>query len=130
MTKVRESVPFLNSLYDHKDYNNCDNGFSILMKNFPEPIGLQTNTSLEDSNKSEISCWERDVLNLKKDRAKIAKNLIFRTALLLLFNNCESKCLQIPKMSLFKRGIQKMMFYRHSVFQFKNLVQIRYISIG
>ena len=99
MTKVRESVPFLNSLYDHKDYKNCDNGFSILMKNFPEPIGLQTNTSLEDSNKSEISCWERDVLNLKKDRAKIAKNL------LLLFNNCEGKCLQIPKMSLFKRAI-------------------------
>ena len=77
------------------------------MKNFPEPIGLQTNTSLEDSNKSEISCWERDVLNIKKDRAKIAKNLIFRTTLLLLFNNCEGKCLQIPKMSLFKRGIQK-----------------------
>ena len=47
------------------------------MKNFPEPIGLQTNTSLEDSSKSQISNWERDVLNLKKDAAKIAKNLIF-----------------------------------------------------
>ena len=34
------------------------NSFSIIM-NFPEPIGLQTNTSLEDGNKSEISNWER-----------------------------------------------------------------------
>ena len=36
------------------------------MKNLPEPTGLQTNTSLEDGKKSEISNWERDVLNLKK----------------------------------------------------------------
>ena len=54
MTKVRESVHFLNLLYDHKDYANFDNAFSIIMKNFPEPILLQTNTSLEDGNKSEI----------------------------------------------------------------------------
>ena len=92
ITKVRESVYFLNLLYDHKDYANFDNAFSIIMKNFPEPIGLQTNTSLEDGNKSEISNWERDVLNLKKDGAKIVKNLIFRTTLLILFNNCEGKC--------------------------------------
>ena len=77
MTKVCESVHFLNLLYDHKDYANFDNAFSIIMKNFPEPIGLQTNTSLEDGNKSEISNWERDVLNLKKDGAKIVKNLDF-----------------------------------------------------
>ena len=77
------------------------------MKNFPEPIGLQTNTSLKDGNKSDISNWERDVLNLKKDEAKIVKNLIFRTTLLILFNNCEGKCPQIPKMSLFKTGIRK-----------------------
>ena len=66
------------------------------MKNFPEPIGLQTNTSLEDGNKSEISDWEMDLLSLKKDRAKIVKNLIFRTTLLIRFNNCEGKCPQIP----------------------------------
>ena len=107
MTKVRESVHFLNLLYDHKDYANFDNAFSIIMKNFPEPIGLQTNTSLEDGNKSEISNWEMDLLSLKKDGAKIVKNLIFRTTLLILFNNCEGKCPQIPKMSLFKRGIRK-----------------------
>ena len=107
MTKVCESVHFLNLLYDHKDHENFDNAFSIIMKNFPEPIGLQTNTSLEDGNKSEISNWERDVLNLRKDRAKIVKNLIFRTTLLILFNNCEGKCPQIPKMSLFKKVIQK-----------------------
>ena len=47
------------------------------MKNFPEPIGLQTNTSLKDGNKSDISNWERDVLNLKKDAAKIVKKLDF-----------------------------------------------------
>ena len=76
MTKVRESVHFLNLLYDHKDYANFDNAFSIIMKNFPEPIGLQTNTSLEDGNKSEISNWEMDLLSLKKDGAKIVKNLI------------------------------------------------------
>ena len=77
------------------------------MKNFPDLIGFQTNTSLEDGNKSEISNWERDVLNLKKDGAKIVKNLIFRITLLILFNNCEGKLPQIPKMNLFKRGIRK-----------------------
>ena len=48
MTKNRGSVHFLNLLYDHKDYTSFDNAFSIIMKNFPEPIGLQTNTSVED----------------------------------------------------------------------------------
>ena len=100
-------VHFLNLLYDHKDYANFDNAFSVVMKNFPEPIGLQTNTSFEDGSKSDISNWERDVLNLKEDTAKIVKNLIFRTMLLILFNNCEGKCPQIPKMSLFKREIRK-----------------------
>ena len=106
MTKVCESVHFLNLLYDHKDYANFDNAFSIIMKNFPEPIELQTNTSLEDGNKSEISNWEMDLLSFKNDGAKIVKNLIFRTTLLILFNNCEGKCPQIPKMSLFKKGIR------------------------
>ena len=73
MTKVCESVHFLNLLYDHKDYANFDNAFSIIMKNFPEPIGLQINASLEGSNKSEISNWESYVLNLKKDGAKMVK---------------------------------------------------------
>ena len=104
MTKNRESVQFLNLLYD---YTSFDNAFSIIMKNFSEPIGFQTNISLEDGNKSEISNWEMDLLSLKKDGAKIVKNLIFRTTLLILFNNCEGKCPQIPKMSLFKRGIRK-----------------------
>ena len=106
MTKVRESVRFLNLLYDHKDYANFDNAFSIITKNFPEPIELESNSSLQDGNKSEISNWEKDVLNLKKDGAKIVKNLICQTTLLILFNNCEGKCPQIPKMSLFKRGIR------------------------
>ena len=107
MTKVRESVHFLKLLCDHKDYANFDNAFSIIMKNFPELIGLQTNTSLKEGNKTEIFNWKRDVLNLKKDGGKIVKNLIFRTTLLILFNNCEGKCPQIPNMSLFKRGIRK-----------------------
>ena len=107
MTKVRESVHFLNLLYDQKDYPNFDNTCLITIKNFPETIGLQTNALLEDGNKSEISTWERDVLNVKKDGGKIVKNLIFRIALLMLFNNCEGKCPQNPKMSLFKRGIRK-----------------------
>ena len=93
-------------LYDHKDYAKFGNAFSLIMKNFPEPIGLQANTSLEDGNKSEISNWETDVLNLKKDGANIVKSLIFRTTLLILFNNCEGKCPQIPKMNLFKKGIR------------------------
>ena len=43
-------VKVCNLLYDHKDYGNFDSAFSIIMKNFQEPIGLQTNTSLEDGN--------------------------------------------------------------------------------
>ena len=97
---------FLNFLYDHKDYANFDNAFSIVMKNFPEPIRLETNSSLQDDNKSENSDWERNVLNLKKDEEKIAKNLFFRTTLPILFNKCEDKRLQISKMSLFKSGIR------------------------
>ena len=77
MTKVCESVHFLNLLYDHKDYANFDNAFSIIMKNFPEQIGLETNSSLQNANKCEISNWGTDVLNLKKDGAKVVKNLIF-----------------------------------------------------
>ena len=41
------------------------------MKNFPEPIILETNSSLQDGNKSENSDWERDVLNLKKMGQKL-----------------------------------------------------------
>ena len=47
------------------------------MKNFPEPVGLQTNTSLEDGNKSEISNWEMDLLSLKKRWDKNRKKLDF-----------------------------------------------------
>ena len=101
MTKVHESVHVLNLLYDHKDYANFDNAVSIIMTYFPEPIGLQTNSSLEDGNESEISNWERDVLNLRKDRAKIIKNLIFQTTLLILFNNCEGGC---PKIFVYLKG--------------------------
>ena len=71
---------------------------------FPKPIGLESNSLLQDGNKSENSHWERDVLNLKKDGAKILKNLFFRTTLLTRFNNWEYP--QIPKMRLFKRGIR------------------------
>ena len=77
------------------------------MKIFPESVRLQTNTSLKDGNKTEISNWEMDLLSLKKDGAKVVNILIFRTTLLILFNNCEGKCPQIPKMSLFKRRIRK-----------------------
>ena len=47
------------------------------MKNFPEPIRLETNSSLKDGNKSENFDWERDVLYLKNDGAKIVKKLVF-----------------------------------------------------
>ena len=77
MTKVRESENVLYFLYNHKDYANFDNAFSKIKKNFPEPIGFETNSSLQDCNKSENSDWERDVLNLEKDEAKIVKNLFF-----------------------------------------------------
>ena len=75
------------------------------MKNFPESVGLETNSSLQDGSKSENSDWERDVFNLKKDVGKIVKSLIFRITLPMLLNNCKGKCPQIPKMSLFKKGI-------------------------
>ena len=77
MTKVGASVHFLNFLYDHKDYPIFDNTFSIIMNSFPETIGLETNSSLQDGNKPENSDCERVALNLKKDRAEIAKNLSF-----------------------------------------------------
>ena len=54
------------------------------MKNFPEPIELETNSSLQEGNKSENTDWERDVLNLKKDGAKILRNLFFRATLFIL----------------------------------------------
>ena len=47
MTKVHESVHFLNFLNDHKDYANFD-VFSIIMTNFPEPIRFEINSSLQD----------------------------------------------------------------------------------
>ena len=97
---------FLNFLYGHKDYANFDHDFSIIMKNFPKPIGFESNSSLRDGNKSENSDWQRDALNLKKDGAKIEKNLLFQTTLLILFNNWEGNYPKIPKMSLFKRGIR------------------------
>ena len=77
MTKVRESVHFLILLYDHKNYANFDYAFSIIMKNFPEQIGLKTNSSLQNANKSEISNSGTDVLNLKNDGAKVVNSLIF-----------------------------------------------------
>ena len=47
------------------------------MNNSPEPIGFETNSSLQDGSKSEISNLGSDVLNLKKDRTKIVKELDF-----------------------------------------------------
>ena len=41
------------------------------MKNFPEPVGLETDISLQDGNKSEISNWERDVRRWGKNRKKL-----------------------------------------------------------
>ena len=123
-------VHFLNFLYDHKDYTNFDHDFWNIMKNFPKLIPLETNSSLQDGNKSENADWERDVLNIKRDVAKIVKNLFFRTTLPILSNNWEGKYPQIPKTSLFKRGNSSMMFYRHSIMQFKNLIQIRSLVLG
>ena len=97
-------VHFLNFLYDHKDYGNFDHAFSIIIKNFLKPIELETNSSLQDGSKSENSDWESDVLNLKKDGAKIVKNLFFRTTLLILFNNWEGKYPQISKMRVYLKG--------------------------
>ena len=54
-----------NFSHDHKDYTNFDNAFSIIMKNFPEPIEWETNGSLQESGKSKK--WEMAFLNLKKD---------------------------------------------------------------
>ena len=71
MTKVCESAHFLNLLYDHKDYASFNNAFPIIMKNFHEQIGLETNSSLQDSNKSEISNLGTDVLNLKNMGQKL-----------------------------------------------------------
>ena len=72
---------FLNFLYDHKDYANFDHAYSIIMKNFLKPTGLENNSSLQDGNKSENSNWERYVLNLKKDGVKIVKKLVFSLSL-------------------------------------------------
>ena len=47
------------------------------MKNFPEPVGLETNSLPQDGNKSGNFEYERDVLNFKKDGAKIVKNVMF-----------------------------------------------------
>ena len=69
------------------------------MKNFPEPIELETNSSLQEGSKSEKTDWERDVLNLKKDGAKILRNLFFRATLFILCNKWEGKGPQIPTMS-------------------------------
>ena len=35
-------VHFLKFLYDLKDHGDFDNAFSIIVKNFPEPIRLET----------------------------------------------------------------------------------------
>ena len=61
---------FLNFLYDHKDYANFDNALSIIMRNFPEPIRLETKRSLGD-HRNENFDWERDVLNFKKMGQKL-----------------------------------------------------------
>ena len=103
-------VHFLNFLYDHKDYTNFGNAFSFFLKNFPEPIRVETKSSLQDGNKSENSDWEMDVLNLKKGGAKIVKYLFFQTTSLMLFNNLEGKCPQSSKISLFKSGIRAWCF--------------------
>ena len=128
MTKVHESVHVLNFLYNHKDYAILDNAFSIIMKSFPEPIRLEIDSILQDCNKSQNSDWERVVLNLKEDGSKIVKNYFFRTALLVLFNNCKCKCPKIPKMSSFKRGVPVLSFtetpYYRSEILFKSIMLV------
>ena len=64
-------VHFLNFSYDHKDYTNFDYSIFVIMKNFPEPVGLETDISLQDGNKSEISDWERHVRRWGKNRKKL-----------------------------------------------------------
>ena len=71
------------------------------MNNFPEQIRLETKSSLQDGSK----LGEGGLFNLKKDGAKIVKNLLFRITLLIRFNNCKGKYPQISEMSLFKSRI-------------------------
>ena len=103
-------VHFLNFLYDHNDYSNFDNVFSIIMKNFPKPISLGTKTSLQDGNKSENSGWEKDVLNLEKRWDKSRRRRFLQITLLILFNNCEGKCPLVFEMIFSKSGIQLWCF--------------------
>ena len=70
MTKVRKSAFFKLFIW-YKDYANFDNALSIIMRNFPEPIRLETKSSLGDYSKSENFDWERDVLNFKKMGQKL-----------------------------------------------------------
>ena len=50
-------VHYSNFSYDHKDYTNFDNAFSIIMKNFPEPIEWETNGSLQESGNLKNGRW-------------------------------------------------------------------------
>ena len=102
-------VHLLNFLYDHNDYSNFDNVFSIIMNNFPKPISLGTKTLLQDGNKSENSGWERDVLNLEERWDKRRRKLVFFQTTL-LFNNCKGKCPLVLEMSFSKSWIQVWCF--------------------
>ena len=64
MNKVHGSA-FLKLSYDHKDMQISMMRFSIIMKNFSEPFGLETNSSLRDGSKCQNSGWERDVCGVK-----------------------------------------------------------------
>ena len=47
------------------------------MESFLEPVRLETDSILQDGNKSQNSDWERVVLNLKEDGSRILKKLVF-----------------------------------------------------
>ena len=90
------------------------------MKNFPEPIRLETKSSLQDGNKSENSDLERDVLNLKTDGAKIVKNQRY------LYFSITAR-VSVPK---FLRWVYLKVELEYDVLQtphttVRNLVQIR-----
>ena len=61
---------FLNFFFDHKDYEIFDNAFSIVIKNFPEPIRLETNSTLQDGNNLKTLIGRESFWILKKMEQK------------------------------------------------------------
>ena len=61
---------FLNFFFDHKDYEIFDNALSIVIKNFPEPIRLETNSTLQDGSNLKTLIGRESFWILKKMEQK------------------------------------------------------------